>query len=145
MRGERTLCQSLQESKRSGKSGRDREETVRGRLLASYNSQIFICILDSCQYFRFQKPAYGPSLPLSLSHGLAKDIHSCKTQQRMPSRHRRSLIPHRIWLERCSGLTLHVGISDKVWANWVFRKGWNALPIHVSSDRYWKASRFRIN
>jgi hypothetical protein len=54
VRRERTLCQPLQESKRSGKSGRGREETVQWRRFKLL-VQIFICILD-----RFSDTSYGP-------------------------------------------------------------------------------------
>jgi hypothetical protein len=150
VRGERTLCESLQESKRSGKPGRDGEETVQWRRLLVYSSQIFICILDSMSiFFRLEKSRCGPlrrASPLSLSHGLAKDVHSSKTQQRVLSCHRRSLIADRIWLERCSGLTLHI-FAHQIDRGLIgcLALVRNAVSIHVSSDlssdRYWKTAR----
>ena len=39
-------------------------------------------------------------------HGLAKDVHPCDTEQRMPSHYGGSIVTDRIWLEWSSGLNL---------------------------------------
>ena len=106
-------------------------------------------------FFRLEKllVACGPlwrASPLSLNHGLAKDVHSYKTQQRMPSCHPRSVVAHRIWLERCSGLIPRIFAHQIEWRLidcLVLDR--DAVPIHVgsdlSSDCYWKAARSKMN